>query len=587
MATTIQIGQTLGNYKVLRPLGEGGMGVVFEAVHVKLEQQRAALKTMNTKLRSEPMVIQRFRKEAEILSRLNHSAIVKIYDMGDLEDGSPYYIMEFVEGASLDGHIASAQRRPGGCLGIEFLPVIVGLASGLAHAHGKGIIHRDLKPGNIMIIADSMSPIGLGAKLLDFGIAKLTGDDQTRPGSQLGTPLYMAPEQIREPARVGGQADVYALGVILYEILSGQLPFENRESLAVMALKLGEAPRPLSLFRPGLPPELLRLSMAMLERDPAARPEMAEVEIELRLIAGMPLPRQTGSHNVPDSPEPTADIKPEEINALKVPPLTPGKINGELSPRPNPPAPADAPKSLSDIPSAPVQMAPYKLNTEDTTAERPPTPPMSVVERATSKEETRFDWRRLRPYYALGAMAVLIAAAGVYSLRLPHHAPAPTKIPSVEHSSPAPAAPPPAPATPLPAAAPLASPSGSKTPTLPEAVATPPSPKAVDSPNPKQPAHTPSAAAQLTAQAPTESCIITDMPKTQRSRLIQLIKSSGIKLLPSERLTFDGIPDYPSIATAPASLNTNSTPVLSLLGQLSETVQPAMPAHIEIRCRAK
>jgi serine/threonine-protein kinase len=586
MATAqVQIGQTLGNYKVVGELGEGGMGVVFEAVHTKLEHQRAALKTLTIKLRRESVVVQRFRKEAESVSRMNHPGIVRIYDMGDLEDGSPYYIMEFVEGSSLDRHIEAANKRPGGCLGLDFLPTMVTLASAVAHAHERGIVHRDLKPNNVMVVADSMSPNGLGPKLLDFGIAKIAGDAQTRTGVQLGTPSYMAPEQIQDPARVGPQADVYGLGTILYEVLSGQFPFDSREAMAVIAKKLYEAPRPLALFAPSLPPKLLELTMRMLAREPAERPEMAEVEIELRLIAGMPLPRQTGTHKVPESSDPTADVKPEDIRLVNVPAPTPSemKAHGEKSPRPEPLAksPANAPLSISDVPSVPVQMPPYTVGPKEPTAKAAPTP-LPVVEKAGALAKTRFDWTPRRIVYLVGGAVALSTIAVVIILHLPQPAPAPmttgavrpvsplTTVAPVSMVPPSPASTPPSPAPP------------------PSSNVTSPAPKTAALPTPKAASQQSSApVVQIATRSsepkfPVESCIITDMSKVQRDRLLSALRSKGVKLRPGERLALSGFPHYPQITAAPSSLNPESAEAYELTGLLKDA---NLPAQVEIKCR--
>jgi serine/threonine-protein kinase len=219
------IGSTVGSYVIRRVLGEGGMGRVYLAEH-QLIGKRAAIKVLLPQYSSQAEIVNRFFNEARASSMLKHPGVIDVYDFGRLPDGSAYLMMEFLEGQSL------AARLRAGSLALELALDIarqVALALGAAHAHG--IVHRDLKPDNVFLVPDTELRAGVRTKVLDFGIAKLT-DDQggggagaTRTGAIIGTPTYMSPEQCRGAGKVDHRSDVYSLGCMLFEMLSGRPPF--------------------------------------------------------------------------------------------------------------------------------------------------------------------------------------------------------------------------------------------------------------------------------------------------------------------------------------------------------------------------
>ncbi|MFO0576856.1 MAG: protein kinase [Polyangia bacterium] len=305
MATTLQVGEAIGSYRIVRLLGEGGMGAVYEAAHQQIGR-RAAAKILTLDPRRYPNLYHRFVNEARAANQIKHPGVVQVFEFGQLGDGTPWMLMEYLEGHTLGAYLHAAWKATGRQLGTDGLWIFHELATILTIAHDSGIVHRDLKPGNVMIVSEHKAGGGERVKLLDFGIAKflrdtLNVDDPsqhfTATGAMLGTPIYMAPEQCRSSAHVTGKADVYALGVMIYEMFTGQPPFADPQPLAVMAQKIAEPALPLSVVASGTPAEIVRLVQEMLDRDPAARPDMAQVQARLGVFLNIPAARRSGFLN--------------------------------------------------------------------------------------------------------------------------------------------------------------------------------------------------------------------------------------------------------------------------------------------------
>ena len=251
-----------GKFRVVSRLGEGGMGAVYEIEH-ELTKHRRALKLLHKSMAALPSVVERFLREASAAGRVGNPHIVETFDAGVLESGEPYLVMEILRGEPLASRISNGKM-----LIAEVVDLVGQAAAGVHAAHLAGIVHRDLKPDNLFI---TEGPDGRPfVKILDFGISKFdsksTGGLQlTQEGAALGTPYYMPPEQIRGESNLDARADVYALGVILYECLSGVRPFEA-ETLAHLAILIHTGqPTPISQHRPDLPPgfaELVQRAMA-------------------------------------------------------------------------------------------------------------------------------------------------------------------------------------------------------------------------------------------------------------------------------------------------------------------------------------
>jgi serine/threonine-protein kinase len=249
-ATAVQIfdelvGQTIGGtYTILRVVGEGGMGRVYEAQHVRIKNKRFAIKMLHPEFTRHAEVLSRFSHEAEAAGSIRNPHVVEVYDVDQTEDGRPYMVGEFLDGRELADYLLEAKKMPVGAA----VHVVRQLCRGLGAAHDLGIVHRDMKPENVFLTGDLVNdPV---AKIIDFGISK-SGD---KPGSQLtktgmimGTPSFMAPEQARGE-KVTHLCDVYAVGAILYTLLTGQRPFDRRDSTATLtAVLLEDPPRPRSL----------------------------------------------------------------------------------------------------------------------------------------------------------------------------------------------------------------------------------------------------------------------------------------------------------------------------------------------------
>lgn len=313
----------IGTYRVVRQLGQGGMGVVYEAMNDQISR-RVAIKVLHKEVSANPDLLARFFNEARASNLASHASIVDVYELGQLPDGRAYIVMQFLAGHSLADRL---QQRGGRLPAADAIRLIRQVASGMAAAHKKGIVHRDLKPDNVMIVEDSEAPGGERAKIVDFGIAKMleAAEDprqprRTRAGTVLGTPAYMAPEQCRGAEGLTEKADVYALGVMLYECLSGRTPFLASGTGEMLAMHIYEQPPPLWELDSSLSADLVALVHAMLHKQPESRPAMIEVAARLAKLGA---PQST-------------DSLPQHVPAGEgaVPPRTPVRVTEALEPSP-------------------------------------------------------------------------------------------------------------------------------------------------------------------------------------------------------------------------------------------------------------
>lgn len=280
-----------GRYRVLRRLAAGGMGEVYLAEHIQLGKP-VALKVMLRELTCDPKFVARFKREAIAASRIGQQNIVDVFDFGQTADGSMYFVMEYLNGETL----GAALRRQGAMASPRVIRVSLQIARALAAAHAQGIIHRDLKPENVMLVQRPEQRDFV--KVLDFGVAKVApppGENGfTAVGMVMGTPRYMAPEQARA-LPVDARTDVYALGLIVYELLAGRAVFADGSAAALIIKQVSQPPPPL---RPGpigaVPAVLEELVFQMLQKEPGARPQtMDEVVKRLRVLEGALTPETT------------------------------------------------------------------------------------------------------------------------------------------------------------------------------------------------------------------------------------------------------------------------------------------------------
>ena len=267
------IGQTISHYTVLEKLGEGGMGVVYRAHDTKLDRD-VALKFLPREFTRDREAKERFVREAQAASSLDHLNICDIHDIGETDDGQLFIVMTFYEGETLKSRIAKGQLRIE-----EAVDLAIQVAQGLQKAHERGIVHRDIKSANVMITSDGV------AKIVDFGLAKLSGRSaMTKIGTTVGTASYMSPEQARgEP--VDHRTDIWSLGVVMYEMITGQLPIKSEYQEAIVYSILNETPAPLTALRSGVPMELERIVNKCLEKSPAGRYQhMDELFVDLKAL---------------------------------------------------------------------------------------------------------------------------------------------------------------------------------------------------------------------------------------------------------------------------------------------------------------
>ena len=278
------VGRRFGSYVVEQKLGEGGMGAVYRAIQPEIGKQ-VAIKFLAEHLSQNPQVVQRFFAEAKSVNLIQHDNIVDIFDFGQLE-GHSFFVMELMKGHSLEAVLVSKGQLAIG----RSVDIAVQVADAISAAHARQIIHRDLKPDNIFLVTKSGRHDFV--KLLDFGIAKLTDTNEgtnlsrTMAGAVLGTPGYMSPEQGTGGA-VDARTDIYALGVILFRMLAGRLPFEGDTFPMILQKQLIEPPPNLRMLRPEIPATLATLVHQMIARDANERPATM-ADVLQRLVPMMP-----------------------------------------------------------------------------------------------------------------------------------------------------------------------------------------------------------------------------------------------------------------------------------------------------------
>ena len=265
-----------GKYRTIRLIGEGGMGAVYEAENIRIHR-KVAIKVLHAGVAETAEAVQRFEREAQAAGRIGSEHIVEVLDLGNLPSGDRYMVMEFMDGDSLSGRI----QKKGRLSPAELYPIAHQLLAALDAAHGAGIIHRDLKPDNVYLLR-SRSGVADFVKLLDFGISKfnqLSGDSgfgMTRTGAVMGTPYYMAPEQAKGAKDMDHRVDLYAAGVILYESVTGEVPF-NADTFNELLFKIVlEEPRPVQQLAPEIDPGFAAIINKAMAREPSARFQTAK-----------------------------------------------------------------------------------------------------------------------------------------------------------------------------------------------------------------------------------------------------------------------------------------------------------------------
>jgi eukaryotic-like serine/threonine-protein kinase len=357
------VGTTLGDrYRIDALIGEGGMGRVYSAEHV-LMRKRLAIKVLHRELTTMAEVVARFEREAMAAANIDHPNVAAATDFGKLPDGAVFLVLEYVQGKSLRDEIA------GGPIAAErALHITRQIASGLGSAHALDIVHRDLKPENVMLVEKGGDPDFV--KVLDFGIAKVPIGEVpnraetpahtpiTKAGMVFGTPEYMAPEQALGQT-VDGRADLYALGVILYEMLSGSRPFSSQSQVGILGQQLSKSPPKISDRAPGIvvPPAVEAVAMKLLQRESSERYQSAAevVDVINRLLA--PIPGHGIYRFTLPEGSPSGFPPPEEKQALREA-ITVNSKPKQLAPTPMPFVPGSLPDLEAPLGSSDTEPAP-------------------------------------------------------------------------------------------------------------------------------------------------------------------------------------------------------------------------------------
>jgi eukaryotic-like serine/threonine-protein kinase len=326
-ATTLGVGSVVAEaYEITGMLGKGGMGAVWAARHLRLPGKRVAIKVLLAGQQgADAQALARFRREAEIASRIGHAGIVEVLDFNQLPDGTPYQVLEYLAGESL-----------GARLGRGAVPLATALdfarqiGSALAAAHRAGVVHRDLKPENIFLCpTDAGGVVSERVKVLDFGISKIRGSQTLKTQDQvlIGTPQYMAPEQAAgNNAAVDNRTDLFALGAIVYEMLTGRPAFSGESVVAVIMNVVAGTPTSLASLAPGAPPAVVAAVERALAKSPDDR--FADVGSFIEALTGRPLQTLTGADGAPAVTAPRAPLSQEELLGATIAPAPAGLTGG-------------------------------------------------------------------------------------------------------------------------------------------------------------------------------------------------------------------------------------------------------------------
>jgi serine/threonine-protein kinase len=279
-ASELTAGTEVGGYVIEGKIGQGGMGVVYGA-HQPRIGKRVAIKVLSPQYSANPSTVRRFEQEARLVNKIKHPNIVDVFQFGELPDGRSYFVMEWLEGEPL-----SARIERGPIPAREAIALLDLICDALEAAHEQGVVHRDLKSDNVFIVKAGRQR---SVKLLDFGLAKLAGKqdvasvNRTRSGVIVGTPAYMAPEQARGKA-IDARTDIYALGVLAYKMLTGAMPFKADNAMDLIVLHLNAPPPAPNKLARDTPPDLSRLIVRMMAKDPTQRPSLTEIR---KLFSGI------------------------------------------------------------------------------------------------------------------------------------------------------------------------------------------------------------------------------------------------------------------------------------------------------------
>jgi serine/threonine-protein kinase len=306
--TLVRLGDSLGQYRILDVVGHGGMAAVYVAEH-NVVQHRVAIKVVHPRHLDNPRMTQRFLNEARAVAAIRHPGIVEFYDFGRADDGRAYIVMELLTGETLQARLVDGPIPVSHALAFGRQ-----MASALRAAHDRAIVHRDLKPANVFLVPDPDVPFGERAKILDFGIAKRTEDREeiTGTGMLIGTPAHMSPEQCRGDKDIDGRADVYALGVLLYHMVTGKLPYDGEGTGEIVSRHLYEEIPRATRVNPDVPAKVSEVISKCMAKDRGRRFQSMEelmgalVDLGDAVVPGVPvmprLPQRFATGSRPPEP---------------------------------------------------------------------------------------------------------------------------------------------------------------------------------------------------------------------------------------------------------------------------------------------
>jgi serine/threonine-protein kinase len=348
------IGKTIGNVRIEKLLARGGMAEVYLGSHLNLERP-VAIKLLHSYIEEEPLLIERFRREARVVAGLRHPNIVQIFDF-DTIDGHPYIVMEYLKGPTLATYLRHLHQRKKRLISDQVARLLNEISTALDYAHGQGVVHRDIKPGNI-ILHNRTEEVPLDrplteeteAVITDFGLVRIMNTaSQTASGTVSGTPAYMSPEQARGD-QTDHRTDIYSLGIVLYEMLAGRVPFEADSTLTVLHMQIHTTPPPI----PGIPARVQEVIDRALQKTPDERyPNSRELAADYARSAGL----STQATRLPDPvPEPPVAVAPVVIERPAPPPPV---VEPKSQPKVEPPNEAEPPPKSEPAPKPVVQPEP-------------------------------------------------------------------------------------------------------------------------------------------------------------------------------------------------------------------------------------
>lgn len=397
------LAQEIPGYRLLRLIGKGAMGVVFEALAIA-EQRRVAVKMLHTQLAHSQALVARFEREALAAALPQHPGVVKVFDVGKTTDGISFIVMEYLDGMLLSKCLLRCAAEAAACAHTDRVPAHAAemfiiarqIAETLTVVHAKDVVHRDLKPDNIILVPDPSASGGERAKICDFGIAKLLGNPGgasagadsaalplalTAVGTIMGTPVYMSPEQWRGGTEITDRADVYAAGCIFYELMVGRPPFTAKTDVQLMCQHIGEPPPPIRDKARWVPAPLAELIESMLHKTPHERPSMQAVADSLAMPQCQPVPRRKSA----EPSAPAENVRPVRSKRRCAPVVVPAvsleaptRIIGDPRVLTAPAAGGNLPEPAAESPPPPQQLQ-QSLTAPQLSQSLPEPPPQSSL----------------------------------------------------------------------------------------------------------------------------------------------------------------------------------------------------------------